>query len=66
MSYYFYCPGAASATATTVECSVAIQTYTPPESVYFTPQNVQSFIVLALTFWAMHYVFQQLKKAIEQ
>ncbi|MCQ2990927.1 hypothetical protein NLO72_17055 [Pseudomonas tremae] len=65
MSYYFYCPGAANATATTVECSVAIQTYTPPESV-FTAENVQTIFVLALTYWAMHFVFMQIKKAIEQ
>lgn len=66
MSYYFYCPGAASATATTVECSVPIQTYTPPESAVFTPENVQAALVIGLMYWATHFVFQQLKKAIEQ
>jgi hypothetical protein len=66
MSSYFYCPGAASVSATTVECSVAIQTYTPPESGTFTIDDFNQLFVILLMYWAMHFVFQQIKKAIEQ
>jgi len=66
MSSYFYCPGAASVSTTTVECSVGVQTYTPPESGWFTADNFNQLFVLVLMYWAIHFVFQQIKKAIEQ
>lgn len=65
MSSYFNCPGVATASATTVECSVPIETYTPPESEWLSVENFNALMAIVLTYWAIHFVFQQIKKAIE-
>lgn len=66
MASYFYCPGVASVSATTVECLQGIQTYTPPEFEWFTAENFQLVLGVVLAYWAVIFVFSQIKKLIEQ
>jgi len=66
MNFYFYCPGVANVTATTVECNTVIQSYTPPEYEWLTQENFQLVLGVFLSYWALIFVFKQLVKLIEQ
>lgn len=66
MASYFYCPGVANVSATTVECVTGIQTYTPPEFEWLTRDNFNALFGVIATYWALIFVYRQLVKLIEQ
>ncbi len=65
MSFAFVCPADAQVTAQTVQCSVAIQALEAPMEPVLLSELVGQGIFWGLTYWALFFVFKQLKNAIE-
>lgn len=67
MGFYFYCPGEVVANASTVQCSETLQAYEPPfdgDPVVLS-ELIGQGIYWGLTYWALFFIFGQIKKAIE-
>jgi hypothetical protein len=65
MSFAFVCPGDAQVTALTVQCSVALQALESPLEPVMLSELVAQGIQWGLTYWALFFIYGQIKKAIE-
>jgi hypothetical protein len=65
MSFAFVCSGDAQVTAQIVQCSVAIQALEAPIEPVLLSELVGQGIYWGITYWALFFVFKQIKNAIE-
>jgi len=67
MALYFYCPGDVQGSATSVTCSVPLQSYTPPDLFgSFVADVTTTYGPFVFMFIGTLFAYRAIKRAIEQ